>query len=140
VCSRHSCLLHPCSNMNDNLTVNTLAFNRTWSDQAGSQRREVSRGANLPEIMSVKHTDIIDSATKLPARRSMVRFDRQLALSTGIIAPVSAYIVVQVPKDTGVVSSDITAVLDRLGSLLAKTSNPDAGLQLGTALFVNCEQ
>jgi len=125
--------------MNANLTISTLSFNQTYSDKGGSERRETSRGVSLPEVMTVKHQDITDSATKKPATRSLVRFDRHVALTDGTIAPVSAYIVVQVPKDTAVVSSDILAVVARLAQVVS-LATPVAGLELGPSVFVNKEQ
>jgi len=126
--------------MTADLTISTLSFKQTYSDKNGSERRETSRGANLPEVLTVKHQQIVDSATKLPARRSLCRFDRYVTLTGGSIAPVSAYVVVQTPLDSAVVSSDIQAVVARILGILSATSNPPVGLALGDAMFVNQEQ
>jgi len=126
--------------MQADLTISSLSFKQAFSDETGSKRNETSRGANLPEIMLVKHQDITDSATKLPARRSLLRFDRSVTLTGGTIAPVSAYVVVQVPKDSAVQTSDIQAVVARILGVLSATSNPPVGLGLGDSIFVNAEQ
>jgi hypothetical protein len=123
--------------MNANLTIDTLSFNQVYSDQAGSLRREVSRGVNLPTELKIAHTDYTDSSTKLKGTRSLVRFDRKVELSTGVIAPVSAYVVVTRPTDADVTSTDILAVVQHLISLLQED---DTGLDLMDEVFVNGEQ
>jgi len=123
--------------MNSNLTISTLAFNLSFSDKAGSERREVSRGVNLPEIMSIKSQAYIDSATKIAGRRTVLRFDRYVTGADSKPLAVTAYLVVAVPQDTGVVSADITAVVARILGVLDNTS---PNLDLGTNIFVNQEQ
>lgn len=123
--------------MNNDLTISTLSFKLGFSDKAGSERRETSRGINLPEVMSIRHAPYTDSATKLPGIRSVLRFDRHLELSTGVIAPVSAYLVVAVPNDTGVTSADVVDVVKRIASTI---SSYDTGLSLDEEIFVNKEQ
>lgn len=123
--------------MNANLTIDTLTFNEIYSDKTGSLRREVSRGPSLPTELKVAHTDIVDSATKLPGKRSVARFDRYVALSSGAIAPVSAYVVVAHPTDSAVLGADILAVVQHLISLLQED---DSGLDLMDEIFVNKEQ
>jgi len=123
--------------MNANLTIDTLSFNQVYSDQAGSLRREVSRGVNLPTELKIAHTEYTDSSTKLKGTRSLARFDRKVELSTGVIAPVSAYVVVTRPTDADVTSTDILAVVQHLISLLQED---DTGLDLMDEIFVNGEQ
>jgi hypothetical protein len=125
--------------MNDNLTIDTLSFNQIFSDKTESLRREVSRGVNLPTEMRVAHQDYSDSKTKVSGRRHLVRFDRFVSLSSGIIAPVSAYAVVTVPSDTGVLSADILAVVQHLNNVLF-ASTQTAGLDLKDEIFVVQEQ
>jgi hypothetical protein len=121
--------------MDNDLTIDTLSFNLAWSDKAGSMRREVSRGANLPTEMRVSHSESVDSASKMLHRRSLVRFDRHIELSTGKIVPVSAYMVVSVPKDPDVADSDITTVAGHFQDLLSS-----GGLDLDAELFVSALQ
>jgi hypothetical protein len=123
--------------MNNNLTVSALAFNLAFTDKNGSERREVSRGVNLPEVMSVRHQEYTDSSTKVKGVRSVLRFDRHLLLSSGIIAPVSAYLVVTTPTDTGVASSDVLAVVERIVNTIQED---DTGLDLADEIFVTREQ
>jgi hypothetical protein len=123
--------------MNANLTIDTLSFNEVYSDKTGSLRREISRGINLPTELKIAHTDATDSATKLPVKRSLARFDRHVELSDGSTAPVSAYVVVSHPTDVGVESADITAVVQHLISLLQED---DTGLDLMDEIFLNKEQ
>lgn len=123
--------------MNANLTVSTLSFNQVFSDKAGSLRREVSRGPNLPTEMKVAHADYTDSSTKLKGKRSLLRFDRYIELSDDSIAPVSAYVVVTHPTDANVESTDIIAVVEALINTLQED---DTGLDLMDEIFVNKEQ
>lgn len=124
--------------MNNNLTISTLAFNLNYTDaQSGSKRTEVSRGVNLPEVMTIRHQDYVDSATKLPGTRSVLRFDRHLEMTDGRIAPVSAYLVVTAPKDANVASSDVLAVVERIVNTIQED---DTGLDLADEIFVNKEQ
>jgi len=124
--------------MNADLTISTLSFKLAFSDKiAGSERREVSRGVNLPEIMTVRHQEYTDSVTKLKGVRSVVRFDRHLALTDGRIAPVSAYLVVTTPSDPNITSADVLAVVKRVASTV---STYDTGLDLPDEIFVSKEQ
>lgn len=126
--------------MNNDLTVDTLAFKLAYSDKTGSKRIETSRGVNLPTTMTVSHQQTVDSATKLPIRRSLLRFDRTQAVSASETAPlgtVSAYIVVSVPSGTEVEGSDVLAVIQHLISVLQED---DSGLDLMDEIFVNQEQ
>jgi len=127
--------------MNSNVTVSNLGFNQVYSDKTGSLRRETSRGINLPTELKIAHSDIVDSSTKLPSQRSVVRFDRYIALTTeAVTAPVSGYVVVQFPKSTSVTAADITAVMKHLGNLLLNFTDTSAGLDLQDEIFGNREQ
>lgn len=123
--------------MNANLTVGALSYVQRYSEKSGSLRTEVARGPALPTTLKIAHSPYVDSATKLPGIRSVVRFDRFQALSTGVIAPVSAYIVVTRPTDTAVTSTEILAAFQNLIDLLQED---DSGLDLADEIFVNGEQ
>jgi hypothetical protein len=124
--------------MNADLTISTLAFKLASSSKAeGSERREVSRGVNLPEVMTIRHQEYTDSATKLKGIRSVVRFDRHVALIDGRIAPVSAYLVVAVPSDPNIGSADVLAAVERIAQVIQED---DSGLDLPDEIFVNKEQ
>lgn len=125
--------------MTNDLTIDTLSFKLRFSDKdAGSERRETSRGANLPEILTIKHSEVVDSSTKLKSTRSVVRLDRHMELEAeSKVAPVSAYIVVQRPNSASVTSADILAVVQRLVTILQED---DTGLDLMDEIFVNLEQ
>lgn len=125
--------------MNADLTIDTLSFKMQYGDQAGSLRREVSRGVNLPTEMRVSHQEYVDAKTKVSGKRHLVRFDRYVSFSSGIIAPVSAYAVVTVPGDTGVTSADVLAVVQHLNNALF-ASTQTAGLDLKDEIFVSQEQ
>lgn len=123
--------------MNPALTLSTLTFNQSFSDKSGSERREVSRGVNLPEVLTIKHQSYVDSATKMPGTRSVVRLDRHVAITDGRIVPVSAYLVVTVPNDAAILSSDVLASVERIAQIIQED---DSGLDLADEIFVNHEQ
>lgn len=124
--------------MDNNLTVSTLTFNMQYSDKTGSSRREVSRGANLPEVMMIKHQNYTDSLTGRPGKQSALIFERHIALADGTIAPaVRATLKVQSLLDGEVTSSDILAVVERVVNTIQED---DTGLDLADEIFVNLEQ
>jgi hypothetical protein len=123
--------------MNANLTIDTLSFNQIYSAEAGSLRREVSRGTNLPTELKIGHTEYADGKTKLTMRRSITRFDRYVELSTGAIGVVSRYEVVSYPVDVNVTGTDILAVVQHGVSL---NQEDDTGLDQMDEIYVNREQ
>lgn len=123
--------------MNANLTIDTLSFNQQYSAEAGSLRREISRGANTPTELKIAHTEYVDGKTKLTMRRSVVRFDRYVELADHTIGVVSRYEVVSYPVDVNVTSTDILAVVQHGVSL---NQEDDTGLDLMDEVFVNREQ
>jgi len=126
--------------MNDNLTMNGVTFALSFKDQAGSERRDASRGVNLPCVMSVKNQPYTDSKTKVKGQRTVLRFDRYKVASTGTIVPVSAYLVTTIPEDGLIVDEDVNDVLAHIrGCLNAPTDVTNPGLNLATSLFINKE-
>jgi len=123
--------------MTNDLTISTLSFVQKFSDESGSERREISRGVNLPEVMTIKSQDYVDAQTKLPGKRTVLRFDRYVAGADGKPIAVSAYLVCAVPTTSAVVSSDVTSVIARIMGTLDNTS---PNLNLITNIFVNGEQ
>lgn len=122
--------------MTNDLTINALTFAFGYSGPNGSSRREVSRGANLPEVLTVKHSRVTDK-TYGPVRRSVARIDRHVLGADGVIKPVSVYQVVQVPIDSNMTTADITAVNTRMATLLTTLNT---GLDLADNIFVGEEQ
>lgn len=127
--------------MNADLTINGLTFKLQYSDKdAGSSRREVSRGVNLPETLTIKSQSYIDSKTKIPGRRTVVREDRAVSDGAGgVTEGLAAYLVVTVPNKPEITTAEVQAVLTRLITLLAGTT-VTGGLALSDAIFVNQEQ
>jgi len=118
--------------MNADLTISTLSFTQAYSDKiAGSERREISRGANLPEIMRIRHSEYIDNKTKLPGVQSQVKFERHVALTDGRIAPVEATLTVKVLSDANIASSDVTNTVERLSQVIGTGT-----LNLSSTIFV----
>jgi len=125
--------------MNNNLTVSTLAFNLIYSDQNGSLRREISRGASLPTELLIKHQDYVDSTTKVAGKRTLVRLDYYMTMTDGVIRPVSLYTVLARPTDPLVTAGINTALEAMMVNLLHGTTNT-SGLDLETEIFSNGEQ
>jgi hypothetical protein len=124
--------------MDNNLTISTLSFVLRASDLvAGSERRETSRGVNLPEVMTIRSQETTNSKTKVKEDRINLRFDRHIELADGTIGSVAASLVVIVPKDSNVTSADVLAVIARINGVIDATS---PNLDLGTEIFVNREQ
>lgn len=125
--------------MNNNITVSGLAFNLIYSDKSGSLRRETSRGATLPTEILIKHEDYVDSKTKVPGKRSLVRLDYYMAMTDGVIRPVSYYGVFASPSDPLVTSAIITSIEAMLTNLLHSATNT-SGLDLASAVLASKEQ
>lgn len=125
--------------MDNNLTISTLTFNLVSGPDAvaGSVRKEVSRGVNLPEIMSVKSQETTNSKTKVKETRTTLRFDRHLELNSGTIGSVAAQLTVIAPKDVNVTTADVLAVVERIVHTIQED---DSGLNKAEAIFVNGEQ
>lgn len=125
--------------MDNNLTVSTLTFNLVYSDKTGSLRRETSRGATLPTEILIKHQEYVDSGTKQPGVRTLVRVDYYMTMTDGIIRPVSLYAVLARPNDPLVTSTIINSIEAMMVNLLHGTSNT-SGLDLREEILTNREQ
>lgn len=124
--------------MNSNLTLSTLSFNSVYSDAAGSVRRDVSRGINLAQDMIIKHREVPGpKGASHQVRQSLVEFDRQQLLSTGVYAPVKVKLTVETPIDADVAGSDVLAAVELVAQLIQED---DSGLDLAEEIFVNREQ
>lgn len=104
----------------------------------GSYRREVSRGVNLPEVLTIRHQAYVDSATKKPGVRSLIRLDRYVTGSDGNPVAVGCHLVVTTPSDALIVSADVLAAITRITTVLSTAANN--GLELASAFAINREQ
>lgn len=121
----------------NSLTIDSLVFDLQASDiSGGSVRNETSRGATLPETLTIKHSKTVDSATKRKVSRSITKLERTIACAEGGVMPVSAHIVVQYPVDSVVPSAEITTVIDHLVTILRTASQGTGGLELASDIFV----
>lgn len=127
--------------MDANLTINSLSFVSKYNEKdAGSERREISRGVNLPEILTVKNRDIVISKTKQPARQTTVRLDRLVAdANSNIVEGLAVTVGMIVPTTSAVTTADVQACLTRIITLLSGTT-VTGGLDLKDEIFVNQEQ
>lgn len=120
--------------MTDTLTISGLTFNLSSSDSVkGSQRREVSRGVNLPEVLTIKHQPYVDSATKKAGVRSVIRLDRYVTGSDGYPIAPECHLVIGVPSDALITSADVLACIARLVNMF---QIGNGGLDLGTEIAI----
>jgi hypothetical protein len=125
--------------MNADITVSTLSFKLIYSDKSGSLRREISRGATLPTEILIKHQDYVDTATKQPGVRSLVRIDYYMTMTDGVIRPVSYYAVLARPNDPLVTTAIVSAIESMLTNLMHSATNT-SGLALEDEILSGGEQ
>jgi hypothetical protein len=125
--------------MDNNLTISTLAYNFNWSDETGSQRTEIARGASLPTKLLIKHAPYTDTKYKVSGTRSFVRFDHYMAMTDGVIRPVSLQLTLMRPTDPLVTTAIIEALEAQMVNLIHGTTNTN-GLDLRTEIFAGGEQ
>lgn len=84
--------------MNADLTFNTIVFKKSFDEKDGSERRSTTRGINTPDVLTVKRQDAVQSKSKVPMKRYLVRVDRtDIDATTAASFITSAYAVVEVP-------------------------------------------
>lgn len=130
--------------MNADITLKSKAYKQVYSDKAGSLRRSTTDGATLPHTIRIAHSDAIDSRTKVPTRRSLMRVD-MTHLDTGGVnpspLPVSVQIVVVKGKDSYAPSqASIELAVDTAIQALTGTAADASALDLTDEIFVNEEQ
>jgi hypothetical protein len=84
--------------MDADLTLNSIVFKKSFDEKDGSERRSIARGVNTPDVMTIKHQDYVDSKTKVPGRRHLVRVDREDVDTAGTKYVSSCYLVLNVPS------------------------------------------
>lgn len=84
--------------MNADLTFNTIVFKKSFDEKDGSQRKSTTRGVNIPDLLTIKTQDAVDSKTKVPNRRYTGRIDRVDIDANLTEITTSAYFVIVVPK------------------------------------------
>jgi hypothetical protein len=125
--------------MDNNLTVNGLTFSLIYSDKTGSLRRETSRGASLPTELLIKHQDYVDSATKQPGIRTLIRLDYYMTMTDGVIRPVSLYEVFTRPTDP-LVTVTISNAIEAMMTNIMHSATNTSGLDLKDEILANREQ
>lgn len=130
--------------MNANLTLFTKTLTQKYSDKDGSLRvavpAEIVSAGQLS--LNIAHQDYTDSKTKVPGRRSVMRF-QQDAVNVTTGQPVIAYaqLIVGRPSDTTAVSdADIAKLVDCIRQMIASTAADASALNLGSAFAVTGEQ
>jgi hypothetical protein len=103
--------------MNADLTFNTIAFKKSFDEKDGSERRSITRGINLPDVMTIRSQDFVDSSTKVPGRRYTGRVDRVTIDANLQSITTSAYFVLVVPATS--VQADIDNVVATFKAVVA---------------------
>lgn len=106
--------------MDANITVNTIAFNKSFDTEEGSERRSSARGINLPDILSIKRQASVDAKTKQPTMRYVARFDRWNETAEGARYNTSAYVVFAVPESA--TQTDVDTIVATLRAFVASTT------------------
>lgn len=114
VVSNHT---HP---MNADLTFNSVVFKKSFDEKGGSERRSTARGINTPDLLIIKKTAYVDSVTKVPGFRYLVRVDYQNVTAEGVTYVVSAYTVIAVPSIA--IAGDMTTILATYKAAVADAS------------------
>lgn len=87
--------------MDTNLTVDTVTYSKVYDDASGSVRRNTALGLTSPRVLTIKHQDSVDSKTKEPKVRSLIRFDFAQPVGTPAIRSTdSCQIVLEVPESS----------------------------------------
>lgn len=108
--------------MDADLTINSIAFKKSFDEKDGSERRSTSRGVNTPDVMAIKRQDAVDSQTKVAGKRYLMRFDRWNVDGNGQKYNTSAYIVISVPELAA--TADVDAIVATIRAAVA-SSAPD---------------
>lgn len=129
--------------MNANLTIKTKSVNLIYSDKDGSLRRAATGDivSNGQLSLTIGHQDYVDSKTKAPGVRSVLRFQQDTVNpSTGQKLIGFAQLTVGRPSDSTITDADILAMVDSIRQMLATTSADASALDLSDEFVVNREQ
>jgi len=87
--------------MDTNLTVDTVVYTKVFDDASGSVRRNTALGLQSPRTLTIKHQETVDSKTKEPKVRSLVRFDFSQTTGTPAIRSTdSVQVVLEIPESS----------------------------------------
>lgn len=132
------------NNMDNTVEMNANGtYVLIYSDKdSGSLRRKYGLPASLGIEMSIKHTDYVDSKTKVSGKRHVVRLDKFVAIdAAGTIAPVSTYVVCAVPESTIDLTTSVNQLVSTLVQLLGNQSVAAADqMNKATGIFIGGEQ
>jgi len=124
------------------VSLNNIVLNQIYSDKKdGSLYRNTASGASTPREITVKHSVVTDKANAVSIRRSVIRYDKYVALTNGKIMPVSCYVVASLPLDANV-TTDVIRDVAKV-TLLAHgddIAQHDGFSRIGDSVFVNAEQ
>lgn len=105
--------------MNDALTIDTIEYTRVYKTAGVPIRRNTAAGIQSPKELTISHLNGVNSKTKEPMVRSMVRFDFTVPETTSPTGKSvrTAYMVVETPQSA--TSADMDELMDAIGAALA---------------------
>jgi len=109
--------------MNADITLNTIAFKKSFDSSNGSERRSSARGVNTPDILSIRRQDATDSKTKTAQKRYNLRIDRTDETTEGVKYTTSAYAVIVIPEQAS--QAQIDNVIATFRAAVAASSPED---------------
>lgn len=105
------------STMNADITINNIAFKKSYDEKSGSLRRNTSRGTNLPDDLIIKSSAAVDQTTKVPGQRFLAQLNRTIAPTDGRKSVISAHFVLAIPENAP--TEDINSVVATLRAAVA---------------------
>ena len=103
------------------ITLNTIAFVKSYDNDVGGFFRSTTRGVNTADLMTFKGQSSVNSTTKIAEKRYNARIDREnIDAVTGQKYVTSAYFVIVVPVLA--VAGDISNVVATFRALVASTT------------------
>lgn len=107
--------------MTPDITLDSVAFVKTFDDATGSVRRDTTLGLQYPRVLTVKHQESVDSKTKEQKVRSLVRFDYSQPVGTPAIRSTdSVQIVFEIPESS--TPTRMQEVIDAAKAALASST------------------
>lgn len=106
--------------LNASLTIGADTFNRTGNDLVKSSYAKTGDSAGTQNLLSVQQGSAVVSGRK-NARR-LVRLDRSVVDSNGVLHEAAVYLVIQHPQDTEIDDTDVKDMVVSLATFLTASS------------------
>jgi len=101
--------------MNADLTFNSVVLKKQYDNKEESQRQSIARGINTPDQLILRSSSYVDSVTKVPGQRFLIRFDRQDIDANLQKIITSVYAVIAVPSTVTQAQLDVVVATFKAG-------------------------